>query len=326
MLQSGISTAFGCWQQFRFGTEVRRTNLREPPLFVLGHWRSGTTFLHDLLAIDPRYTYPNTYECFMPLHFLLTEDLARRLSPADSGHRGSDNVPAGWDRPQEDEFALALLGQPSPYLTLAFPNHPPAAPEYLDLDGLPAVKRAGWKRTLLQFLRAVTYQRPGRLVLKSPPHTARIRILLELFPDAQFVYIVRNPFSVVPSTLKTFGLLFDKMGLQEPNYRGLEEYVFDTYRHVFQRLEEGRRRVARERFYELQYENLARDPVGQVKAVYEHLNLGGFERMRPRLEQYVASLGTYHANPHPLPPALQAAITERCGAVLGQYGYRGDAA
>src|SRR5262249_42416591 len=106
IVESGVSTAAGFWQQFRFGSEVRRTTLSEPPLFVLGHWRSGTTFLHDLLALDPRYTYPNTYECFMPLHFLLSEDFMTSREPSEVGHRGSDNVPAGWRRPQEDEFAL----------------------------------------------------------------------------------------------------------------------------------------------------------------------------------------------------------------------------
>jgi hypothetical protein len=326
LVQSGISTGAGFCQQLRYGSEVRRAQLREPPLFVLGHWRSGTTFLHDLLALDPRYTSPNTYECFMPQHFLLSEDYMLRRAPKEAGHRGSDNVPAGWDRPQEDEFALALLGQPSPYLTLAFPNHAPADPEYLDLDGVRGPQRSAWKRTLLRFLLQVTLKRPGRLVLKSPPHTARVKVLRELFPDAQFVYIVRNPYSVIPSTIRTFSLLYQAQGLQEPNYRGLEEFVFDNFRRMFRRLDEGRRQVPSDSFYELHYEDLARDPVAQVKRVYDHLRLGDFEQLRPRLEHYVASLGKYKPNEHALPPALRAAIAEHCGPVLAQYGYRGDAA
>ena len=41
------------------------------PVFVIGHWRAGTTLLHELLVRDPRHTYPNTYDCFGPNHFLL---------------------------------------------------------------------------------------------------------------------------------------------------------------------------------------------------------------------------------------------------------------
>ena len=40
---------------------------------IIGHWRSGTTMLHELLILDPRHTFPNTYQCFEPLHFLWTE-------------------------------------------------------------------------------------------------------------------------------------------------------------------------------------------------------------------------------------------------------------
>ena len=47
---------------------------------------------------------------------------------------------AGWDRPQEDEFALCNMGVRSPYLTIAFPNHPPQDQDYLDFRGVPAAR------------------------------------------------------------------------------------------------------------------------------------------------------------------------------------------
>ncbi len=322
--ESCLSTLFGIWQQFRLGDELRRAAIAEPPLFVLGHWRSGTTFLHDLLALDPRHTYPNTYECFMPLHFLLTEEYMTRRFPI-AGHRQMDDVPSGWDKPQEDEFALAFLGQPSPYLSLAFPNNPPVDEDYLDLEGLPAVRRDAWKRTLYQFLARVARKRPGRLVLKSPPHTGRIRVLRELFPRAKFVHVVRNPYSVIPSTLRTMKVLFHGMGMQEPKYANLEERAFAMYRRMFIRLEEGRQLLAPGQFHELRYEALAHDPVGEVKAIYERLDLGDFEPARPRLEAYVASLGTYKTNRQDLPPALAAAIAQNCAPVLTRYGYGPEA-
>src|SRR5437660_1293854 len=86
-----------------FGTRPDRTPVRQAPLFIVGHWRTGTTLLHELLILDPHHTFPNTYECLEPNHFLLTENLFKRLFrflvPA---HRPMDNMRAGWDRPQED--------------------------------------------------------------------------------------------------------------------------------------------------------------------------------------------------------------------------------
>src|SRR5205085_7692779 len=102
-----------------FGERVARTPLREAPLFIIGHWRTGTTLLHEFLILDDRHTYPNTYQCLEPNHFLLTEQLFTRWLPfLMPSHRPMDNMRAGWDRPQEDEFALCMLGQPSPYLPI----------------------------------------------------------------------------------------------------------------------------------------------------------------------------------------------------------------
>ena len=100
---------------------------------------------------------------------------------------------SGWDRPQEDEFALCNMGVPSPYLTISFPNRPPQCDEYLDLAGLSPRRRERWKRGLMWFLKCVTLRQPKRIVLKSPQHTCRVKTLLEMFPRARFVHIVRNP-------------------------------------------------------------------------------------------------------------------------------------
>src|SRR5262249_34117712 len=159
-------------------------------------------------------------------HFLVSQWMAhlflRWMLPS---HRPMDNMAVAWASPQEDEFALGLLGQPSPYLTIAFPNHPPQGLETLDMETMPQRKREEWKQALLGFLKRVTYRDPRRLVLKSPTHSCRIPTLLELFPDAQFLHIVRNPYVTFPSTVKLWRALYQTHGFQVPKFRGLEEYV-----------------------------------------------------------------------------------------------------
>src|ERR1700726_1835135 len=122
-------------QRLIFGKRVRECVLDAQPIFIIGHWRTGTTLLHELLTLDERHTYPTTYECLEPNHFLLTETFFQRwmrfLLPS---HRPMDNMPAGWERPQEDEFALCMLGQPSPYLAIAFPNSSRGKSHALELD------------------------------------------------------------------------------------------------------------------------------------------------------------------------------------------------
>jgi hypothetical protein len=236
--------------------------------------------------------------------------------------RPMDNMAAGWDRPQEDEFALCMMGLPSPYLMVAFPNRPPMDQDSFDIESLPRRKRAAWKAAFLGYLRMLTFKDPRRLILKSPTHSCRIKTLLELFPDARFVHIIRNPYIVFPSTVNLWRTLAQTHGLQKPTGHGLEEYVYSTFTMLYAKLDEGRPLVDPSRYFELRYEDLIADPVGQMRALYERLGLGEFERVRPRVEAYLAGNKGYQTNRYPtLSPQVRAEITRRWGHVIERYGY-----
>ena len=231
---------------------------------------------------------------------------------------------AGWTRPQEDEFALCMLGLPSPYLTIAFPNRPPQCQKYFDLEGLSRRELATWKRTFRRFLQVLTFKNPKRLVLKSPPHTCRIKVLLEMFPDARFVHIVRDPHVVFPSTVNLWKSLYRKHGMQTPAFAGLEEYVFTTFTRLYQRLHETQSLVRPNRFYELRYEDLVDDPIGEMEKLYTHLELGNFDEYVPRLKEYLADNANYETNRYELTPEQIAEIERRWGTVIRRYGYERD--
>jgi hypothetical protein len=318
-----VNTALGVLTTVCRGWRVRRAPVPRAPLFIIGHWRTGTTVLHELLALDERHAAPSTYECLAPGHFLLTESwLPRLLWFLMPALRPMDNMAAGWDRPQEDEFALCILGQPSPYAAIAFPNRRPPGPAALGLEGLSTRALASWKRAFLRLLRQIALRNPGkRLVLKSPTHTCRIEVLLELFPGARFVHIVRDPHVVFPSTVHLWRSLYEAHGLQRPTFEGLEEYVFGTFTHLYARLEATRGLVPAAQFYELRYEDLVRDPAGQVRALYAHLELGGFDAVLPRLQKYLAGVADYRTNRYELSPELRAEVSRRWGEVIRRYGY-----
>jgi hypothetical protein len=310
-------------QQAVFGRRIARTPIRNSPVFILGHWRTGTTLLHELLIRDPRHASPTTYECLAPNHFLLTGRwLPRWLWWMMPSRRPMDNMPAGWDRPQEDEFALCILGQPSPYQRIAFPNRPERADGSLDLLGLSPQRRQRWKATFLRLIRELTYAHGGRrLVLKSPPHTARIPTLLELFPDARFIHLVRNPYVVYPSTLNLWRSLYRTQGLQRPKFAGLDEYVLRTFEQLDQHWEMGRKHIAPGQLYEVRYEDLIRDPLRQMETIYQRLDLGDFNVARPAITEYVAGIRSYETNRYELSPDEMDTITQRWGSVIRRYGY-----
>jgi len=316
------NTSLKCLEYLLYERAVRRVELAADPVFIIGHWRTGTTLLHELLALDQRIRCANTYECFVPNHFVLTERWLKRwsgfvLPPS----RPFDNMAMGWNLPQEDEFALLNLGVPSFYESIAFPNHAPQDWNSLDLEHLSAHEFRRWKTALARFVRQLVYVRPGRVVLKSPPHTCRLPALLELFPQARFVNLVRDPYKVFPSTVRLWKGLYSSHGYQQPNFAGLEERVFETFSHMHQRLEATRSAVDPSRIYDLRYEDLVRDPLAQVREMYERLALGDFATAEPGLREYLDQRSEYKTNRHQLSPSTRAEIGRRWQPYFERYGY-----
>lgn len=320
-LLTAVNTFLRYAQEGLYGRQIRQIRL-QPPLFILGHWRSGTTLLHELLVQDPRHGFPDTCQCMGPCQHLVTGPLLRRyfnwLLPE---RRIMDNMAVGWGRPQEDEFALALLGAPSPYLSIAFPNEGPLDVDALDLDGLPPWQREKWKRTLVRFLQSVAFRDGRRLVLKSPPHTCRIPALLDLFPDARFVHIVRDPYAVFASTVNLWKTLHRVQSLQTPKFDGLEERVYEMFGHFHRRVEATRGLIPPGRFHELRYEDLTKDPVGELRRVYGELDLGDFGTVQPHVERYLAETSRYERNRWTLSDEQRMQIESRWGEIIRKYGY-----
>ena len=318
----------GLWllQTLFWGRRIARTQLQGDPIFVIGHWRSGTTLLHELLVLDQRHTYPNTYDCFCPNHFLLTAPIFRPLlGGLLPKQRPMDNMAAGWDCPQEDEFALCNMGMRSPYATIAFPNHPPQSQEFFELADVSPRQRARWQSGLTWFLKCLTIRTPRRIVLKSPPHTFRIKVLLEMFPKARFIHIIRNPLVIFPSTINLWKRLYRNDGLQVPTYDGLDEHVFATFTRMYEVFERDRSLIPAGQLCEVRYEELVARPIQQMQRVYDELQLGGFEQVLPQMEAYFARKADYKTNRYQLPPELAAEIRHRWAGFFQRYGYSEDA-
>lgn len=305
----------------RFRRRLGKPPETPPPLFILGHWRSGTTLLHELLMLDDRFCCPSTYQCFAPGHFLLTEDvLTRLLAWMMPRKRPMDNVAAGWSRPQEDEFALANMGAPSPYRRMAFPATSPPEPVALDVTKLPPADLDRWRRALHRFLARLAVRDARRPVLKSPPHTARVGVLAEMFPQARFLHVVRDPFVVFPSTIRLWRSLDEVQGLQVDRGEALERYVFACFDEMYTAFERDRARAAG-RLHEVRYEDLVADPVGRLAEAYERLALGGFDAVRPALEEQARSMKRYRTNTYEHDPRVVAEVARRWRPFVDRYGY-----
>jgi hypothetical protein len=308
-------------QQF-YGRQIEQTVIEHPPVFVLGHWRSGTTLLHNLLTLDSQFTTPNLYQCLFPGHFLLTETVTTALTGwAIPKTRPMDNVAADWKMPQEDEFALLLRTLLSPYMLLAFQSQTERYRRYFDLTGLTAEELALWKREFLRFLKKLTVRSNKPIVVKSPSHTYRVPLLLELFPNAKFVYICREPYAVFNSTVHLRKTTFVENCLGEPNFDGLEEDMLHCYEHCIRRYEDHKSLIPAGNLHELKFEDLEVDPLGEMQRVYEQLQLPGWDTVAPKIRDRMPELAAYRKNKFAMDSDTKRKVYDRMRFAFDLYGY-----
>ena len=168
----------------------------------------------------------------------------------------------------------------------------------------------------------VTWKYGRPLVLKSPPHTGRVRLLLELFPGAKFVHICRDPYAVFSSTRHMFRVNGELNRLQRPRRDDPDGWVLRQYRAMYDAYFEDRRLIPAGNLAEVRFEHLEADPVGQVRRVYEGLGLPDFGHAEPAVRRYVASVAGYRKNSFPgLPPALRTGVADEWFAGFEAWGY-----
>ncbi len=305
-----------------YGRRLQELKIEKTPLFVIGHWRSGTTLLHNLLAQDPQFNFPTMYQVVFPNHFLVTEKVTTKLTAAlVPSSRPMDNLPAAWDIPQEEDIGMAILTLISPYMLMAQPDRDDLVRRFWDLKLLTPEEKAFWMEQYLLFLKKCSVRDPRRLVLKSPVNTLRIQILLEMFPDAKFVYIYRNPFNVFNSAVHLRRTMFPQNCLGNPHLNDVEDSIFWVQEHTYRTYQQDKSLIPEGHLHELRFEDLEQDPVGELEKIYTNLNMDGFDALKAIIEPQVPSLRKYKKNSFQYDRAKMDMVYDRLRFVFEQYGY-----
>ena len=271
-----------------------------PPLFILGHYRHGTTHLQNLLSLDQRFAFPNMYQVSYPHSFLTTEAVNSKLADFFVPRkRPFDNVPLGMKVPYEDEIAMVSAARVSPYLSLVFPRRSEYYDGHLSFRNATPEDISRWHDALVTFLRKLTLKTAKPLIIKSPPHTARIRLLLEMFPNAKFVHIRRNPCEVYKSTIKMIESGSRWTRLQNDEFDVVRR-TLNSYREMYDAYFEDREHISAGHLHEIAFEDLSRHPVKQIQRMYMALGLPEFSVVEHRIRKYVESIAGYERNR--LPP------------------------
>ena len=296
---------FRLYESLRYGRTVKKTVVHPSPIFIIGHWRSGTTHLHNLLCKDKNLSHVSTWQAFAPGLCLIDERLlknpfnkiAQKMHPT----REIDNIPLSLDNPEEEDLAIANM---SPYSYLHMYTYPRRARYFFEtyvtfFNDLPESIIAKWKNVYMLVLRKATLKAGGkRLVIKNCADSARIKPLLELFPNAKFIHIYRNPYDIFRSTQHLYGVVLERAQLQEFEQAELENWVLQFYSQLMQRLLADRALIPSGNLVEVRYEELDKEPMTQLRKIYDILNLPGFAEAEPAFRSYLASISDYKKLSH----------------------------
>lgn len=307
-------------EQQRFSTQIDETEI-PPPVFVLGFWRSGTTHLHNLLTVDDRFASPNHFEVCNPFSFLSTEDQARQRYGDDPlKTRPQDNVLAGLFTAAEDEFALAAMTQMSPLLGSLYPAAVQIHSKYLTFHDTTKSEQQEWKQALEFFVRKLTLKYDRPMVLKSPAHTARVHMLLELFPNARFVHISRHPHDIFPSYEN---MLMKYEGSWALEYKDAwRAFIIHRFAEMYECFFEERAQIPADRYTEVKFEDLEAKPLETMQSIYHALDLPDFSYVSQGITDYVSTLKNYQKNKYSqLDRELTEQLYEAWRSYFDEWGY-----
>jgi hypothetical protein len=270
------------------------TVLDEPivqPVFVVGTARSGTSILHELLALDPDTRVPLTWELLHPGEAVgpAPEVEAARLVGHQVHASWADLQPAyesmhhnHGDEPNECIFATMLEFLSDQW---AGTYEVPSYSAYL--VGTDQTEAYRYHRKVLQTLQ----RRSGgdRWVLKAPSHLSQLRTLFAVYPDARVIQIHRDPLKTVPSTISLMGTL-KSMRSGHADVETLAGLVAMGYGFMLDDTIDARAsgELPDEQFVDVRYQDLMEAPVDTVQSVYEQLGITWSPALGEAVAQHLA--------------------------------------
>lgn len=320
-----ILTPFVLIENLLHARKIKNTKIEKPPIFIVGHWRSGTTYLTNILAHDKNISYFTADKTYTHTTFLTLGALFNKIYPKVlPSKRPMDNLDMGINEPAEEVFALANMTRYSIVHMLSFPKRARFYARCAFYDNLNSKQKKRVKNSYEKVIKKLTYYTNQRLVVKSPDNTCRINMLLELYPDAKFIHIYRNPYKVYNSTIGMYNTLFPIFSFEDLDTieeGESETVVLDIYEKLYKQYLMDKENIPQENLIEIKYEDFIEAPKDYMKEIYSKLQLDDYDDVESDLHDYIDSQKEYKTNPFNKKKLNIKRINKKMKFLFNHYGY-----
>ena len=157
---------------------------------------------------------------------------------------------------------------------------------------------------------------------KNPPHTGKVKILTEMFPNAKFIYLVRNPYTVFESSRSFFSQTIAPLEFNTISEKELEQNILYAYRELHQAYQEQKRYIPEGNLFEVKFEEFERNPLEITERIYRELHILGWEEVRPAIETYIGRKKDYRKNSYDYDSRTVSLVNEAWGEILDFWNYK----
>ena len=307
----------------RYDEEIKNIKIKQP-IFIIGHWRSGTTFLHYLLGQDNNFAYASTMETLDPNIFLAYEKTLNKIvSNSLPSKRPMDNLEMKSSLPYEEEYAIANLSPYSFYHAWYFPKKiDNYFKKYVLFENVSENVISNWKKNYIYFLKKIAYKnKEKQIILKSLVNTAKIKNILEMFPDAKFIHLCRNPIPLYYSTWRLYENILPIFSFQNVDKEKLDKSIIDIYKKLYKKYFEEKKLIPKENLIEIKYEEFIKDPVEILEKIYKKFNIKNFEKAKPLFESYTKKHVNYERNHYKIEEKTKEKIFKEWEFAFKKFDY-----
>lgn len=294
-----LTQPFQLLQKLLFSKKIKNTDIHsKPPVFILGHWRSGTTHLHYLLSKDKQFGYLTNYQSFLLNVSLIGRTwLKVLLSPLLPDKRPQDNVKLTVDSPAEEEQPFSNQSTKAGIQVFFFPKNVSYHEKYHLFQGITPKEKREWQNDYTTLLKTISFVNGQKqLLLKNPHNTGRVNELLELFPQSKFVYIHRNPYEIYKSMQHHFRKVISSQFLQDFSAEEIHERILYVFESMLQKYLREKSNIPASNLYEVSFAELDKNPTQIVAELYKHLNIPNYEAAKNDIQEYIDSIQQYEKN------------------------------